>query len=85
MSGYEIPLLPRAESAWLAGERGPLAARGLPGTVTVNGHGVTLDQRALDSLLHLGRVSGHDDGRVVYDGDLPVLVFGNARFEIHER
>lgn len=85
MSDYEVPL-PRAESLWLAGGRGPLATRRLPGSVTVceDGKGVVLDGRALLSLTHLGCVSDTEDGRVVYEGDLPVLMFGNARYVLEE-
>lgn len=79
---YQVTL-PGTEALWLQGGNGPLAAKKLPGEVTVTPAGAVLDQRAFLSLCHLGCL-GVADGRIEYEGDVPELVIGNDRYEVHE-
>lgn len=80
--------LPEVEAHWLSGPLGPLRDSGgfkRPGVITHPQAGlVWLDEAAFESLTHIGGVSGTQDGRVVFRGDIPVMVFGEDAYVLRK-
>lgn len=79
---YRCQLAGEAEACYLAGPRGPLSRSDplLGGFIEHLGNGeVRFDESALTALRLL---PAHEDGRITWEGEVPVMQFGRDTAEV---